>query len=1795
MLPSIAGYQIDGQIEGFSVSSLFQGLHSATDRHVLIKTLSAAFPDIRDIKRLEREYWVLRDFADVDGILSVSDMQFCGNGSPALISDAVGQPLSHFLREGVVRDWSLENILDLVIKLVAAIDVIHDHHMVHKNIAPQNILLDDTTWTPRLMNFEIATSLAREHQDRSISKRLEGSLPYISPEQTGRMATDLDHRSDFYSLGVVIFQLLFDRLPFEAETRLEWVHAHIGKLPKVPEEGRARVPPVLVDLVLRLLAKNPEDRYQSGFGLLHDLHICLGQLRQTGRIDRFTLAEKDISEDFQIPQVLFGRGKELSELVTLFSNVERGGTEVCLISGYSGVGKSALVEAMTKHIHRTQGYFLRGKFDQFERAKPYAGISGAFSGLVLELLTETPESLAEWKTGLIEMLGGNAQVLVDVVPGLEKVIGPQPPVPALPPTESQNRLQITFVNFVRFLARANRPLVLYFDDLQWSNSPTLNLLQKLGTARDISHLMILGAYRSNEVDSNHLLMLTRREVAKSREVHQIEIAPLGQLDVNQITAAALRTDLETTEELSRHLFRQTAGNPFFVNELLKAFADDGLIQFDRSNGLWAWDMAAIAKAKVSESVVEFLIGNLNKLPDETKDTLRFAACIGHEFDLHKLSVVRQRPKRDLGLALMAALSRNIILPLDDGYQYYDRAASQAETLIDPTMNPRFRFQHDRLHQAAYELIDDDDRQRVHLSIGRLLQQETTPEPVEERVMKIVRHLNEARALIPDAAEREALARLNLMAGKIAHDASSYQTALHYLRVARALLPKDVWRSNHDLAKNLSSLYAQTAYLNGLTAEADAELTTALENLRTPLEKAQVLAMRTRHYSTLGRMRDSIDAALHGLRLLGIEISAEISAAVLEAEIAAIAHNLAGREVADLIHAGRMTNAETSAAVGLLMEIFPAAFLSGSGNLFHFLVLRSVNLSLKYGNSTETAFAYAAYGMLLSGAMNRPAEGYEYGKLALVMNESFDDIALKSRIIYVHAMFIHHWSNHWSTMTDWFKRGIESGYQSGDLLYLAYNAQDCVIWDPTLDLETAITEQTRYLEIVKDCNYADSYDSGTLFLQMLLNFAGRTDGRFSLSTDSFDKSVCLDRMQARKFMTGVANFNIYKAEIHCLYNDFSGALPIVTWQEDLIDSVMSLPQSVRFRFLAFLTYANQPAQTNAEQRTDLGRRMAAHLAQMAVWAANCPQNFRHLYLAMKAEQARLDCDGITALRNFEAALDCAKVNGFTRDQAMIHERCATACRDLGLDTSADAHLAASRDIFHRWGAHRKVEELDAAHPVLMRSHADQQQAFRPASDQGDADSISQDSLDLASVMKAAGAISGEVVLGNLLSRTVRILLESTGAQRGVFVSRDGERLFVEMDCIAEEGETNSNGQRNDATPDVLPLSVINYVLRTRKPMVLEDAAASAMFRNDRYIAARQTKSILCAPILRGDHFEGILYFENDLATGAFPTARVAIVELLAAQAAISIENARLYVDLEQKVSERTVELSRKSTALEVVANQLSKYLSPQVYRSIFDHQKEVKLASERKRLTIFFSDLVGFTETADRMESEDLTQLLNHYLSEMSKIALSYGATIDKFVGDAIVIFFGDPETQGIQQDALACAKMAIAMRERLVTLRHQWLDQGIDKPLECRMGIHTGYCTVGNFGSESRMDYTIIGGAVNLASRLESAAKPGSILISNETHAQIKDHILCASLGAANLRGIAHPVLTYEIIDLIENGSDKGRQIREIGPHLHLSVDTSHMTAQERSYAAQKLREAAQRLDALVDPAAGKPGMKHLN
>ena len=642
--------------------------------------------------------------------------------------------------------------------------------------------------------------------------------------------------------------------------------------------------------------------------------------------------------------------------------------------------------------------------------------------------------------------------------------------------------------------------------------------------------------------------------------------------------------------------------------MLKTLEQSRAIAFAPEAGRWRWDMDAVRRSGLSSNVIEFLVANLRQLEPSTQQVLQLAACIGNTFDLRTLSIISERSMDQTGEDLLPALQRQIVIPLHDDYKLVGKAAGaggDAAHANEADLNPAYRFQHDRVQQAAYALIDPDRKQAVHLSIGRLIQRHASSQERDERLIEIVGHLNDGRRLIDDPAERKELARLNLTAGIRAQRSSAYELALGYLRIGQELLPVDSWNSDYDLTMRLAMEYQQCAYLTARYEEAESWIEQMLARARTSLEKAEILSMRTRQYATTGKMAESIRAAIMGLSLLGMRITDNPERTEIRREIAAVKRNLAGRQIADLISAPTLSDRPKILAIRLLMEIFAAAFLSGSGNLFPLLVLKSVNISLCNGNSPESAFSYAAYGMLLCGELDDPALGYEFGKLAVAMNDRLDDIALKSRVIYLYAMFIHHWSDHWSSMTPWFRKGIESGYQSGDLLYLAYSAQDCIIWDPKLDLETAAQEHANYLKIVRDCKYQDSLDSGTLFLQMQRNFLGLTDDRCSLNDATFDEQRCVDGMRQRRFMTGIANYHIYKTEICFFYGAYAEALEHVRAQDRLIASSMSLPQLVRFYIVAFLTLAAcLPGMDPAEQ-VETRKRMRADLKRMTRWAKALP--------------------------------------------------------------------------------------------------------------------------------------------------------------------------------------------------------------------------------------------------------------------------------------------------------------------------------------------------------------------------------------------------------------------------------------------------------------------------------------------------------------------------------------------------------------------------------------------------------------
>jgi predicted ATPase/class 3 adenylate cyclase len=1704
---TIPGYEIDAAIHQSHLRSVYRATRFADGLPVVIKTLNAEYPNKQDVAALCHEFHVLQLLQPVEGVIRVHALAPHGNGNVAIVLEPFGCSLAEKIVKP--RAFSLERFLAIAIAVAETLGRVHELDIVHKGIEPYSILIDDVGGV-RLIDFSISSELSRERPNCSWCKRLEGALPYISPEQTGRMNRDLDYRSDFYSLGVTLYEMLTSELPFQADSALEYVYRHITQLPSPPNEVDPSIPDAVSAIVMKLMAKNAEDRYQSSYGLVRDLTRCRRELAHLGTVRKFVLGHLDVSRKLQIPQRLYGREPELAALMAMFERVAMGGTEFCMVSGYAGVGKTVLVNEIIKPLLRVQGYMIQGKFEQLRGSKPYSAVAAAFQGLVTQLLAESDDQRQALRQRVLAAVAPNGQLLIDLLPEFELIIGPQPAVSELARTEAQNRFHITFLNFVKVIA-AEHPLVIFLDDLQFSDASTLNLIHWLATARELSHVLMIGAYRSNEVDVGHPLRLTLSDIAHSRSIHELALEPLNLDSTEELVSDALHANHAESQPLAALLHDKTQGNPLFLIEMLKTLEKSRAIAFSPDVGCWRWDLDAIQSCKLSSNVVEFLIRNLQELEPSTQHILQLAACIGNTFDLRTLSVIRERSIEETASELLPVLQRLLVIPLQDDYKLIGTTGTTANELRinGARLNPVYRFQHDRVQQAAYALIDSARKPPVHLSIGRLIQQHADDQEREQRLVEIVEHLNIGRNLIDDPTEGKEVAKLNLTAGVRAQRSSAYELALGYLRIGQELLPADSWKSDYELTMRLTTEFQQCAYLTGRYEEAESCIKLMLARARTNLEKAEILSMRTRQYATTGKMRESIRAAIKGLSLLGIHIAENPSRAQIRREIAAVKRNLAGRHVADLISAPAITDRPKILAIRLLMEIFAAAFLSGSGKLFPLLVLKSVNISLCNGNSAESAFSYAAYGMLLCGELDDPALGFEFGKLAVAMNDRFDDIALKSRVIYLYAMFIHHWSNHWSSMTPWFRKGIESGYQSGDLLYLAYSAQDCIIWDPKLDLETAAKEHANFLEIVRDCKYQDSLDSGTLFLQMQRNFLGLTDDRCSMNDTNFDEQRCVEGMRQRRFMTGIANYHIYKAEICFFYGAYLQALEHVRAQDRLMASVMSLPQLVRFYIIAFLTLAAcLPTMNHAEQiRTR--KRMRADLRRVTRLASHCPANFLHLQLLMEAELASLDRRIERAIHLYEKATDTARANKFRRDEAMANELTARHLFRAGRSKAAEGYLRAAWHLYDQWGASRKVEQLEEEFQELLRPSKIQVNS-RPAGAAAIRGELESTSLDLASLMKATQAISSEIVLERLWTTTMRIMLENAGGERGCFVvSKDGQLVIEGQTEIGSESSMRLITLDSPEGAMALPISIIYHVLHTNSPVVLNDATRPNPFAKDAYLSARKPQSVLCIPLIRQGKFEGAIYMENGVAAGAFTEDHIEVIKLLAAQVSISMENAKLYQE-----------------QLHLIEAQ-DRFV-PHNFLENLDHRDiaHVYLGEHvAKTMSVMFADLRGFTPLAERLEPQHVIELLNRYFASVEPPILAARGFIDSFAGDEIKVLFDTPD------DAV---RAGIWMHHAMEESNRRLVPSG-EPELTVGIGAHYGPVVLGTVGGTNRIQCSVIGDTVNLASRIEQLTKTyrARFLISGETYGRLSDvgQFESRMVDRVAVRGKAAVIEIYEILD----------------------------------------------------------------
>ncbi len=1027
--PLIQGYQIEQQIYDGSRTIVYRGIRIADSQPVMLKVLRSNLPTAQDLLRLRNHYAIAKNL-NSQGIVKPISLENYGNGYVLVMPDEGYITLSDYI---LANPLNLSEVLAIALQLATILDEFYHQRVIHKDIKLSNILIHPIDKQIKVTDFGLATLLPHETQTLISANILEGTLAYMSPEQTGRMNRGIDYRSDFYALGVTLFELLTGKLPFQSDDPLEIVHFHLAKPAPSVSEFKPEIPDAIAQIVAKLMAKNAEDRYQSALGLKYDLEICLNQLNAIGIIEPFAIGKRELSNRFTIPQKLYGRDVEVQTLLDAFDRVSNGSVEMILVEGFSGIGKTAVVNEIHKPIVKQRGYFIKGKYDQFQRNIPFSAFVQAFGDLMEQILAESDVKLQTWKDHILEEIGENGQILIEVIPGLEQIIGNQPPTVELSGNATQNRFNLLMQQFVQVFTLAEHPLVLFLDDLQWADLASLKLLQLL--MQDSGHLMVLGAYRDNEVSPAHPLMLTMNEIVKAgATVNTIHLSPLSEVDLNQLVADTLICDHLHVQMLTELVFQKTEGNPFFVTQFLKSLYEDGLITFNWDERYWQWDFAQIAFA-FSDDVVEFMARQLRKLAVETQDVLKVAACIGAQFDLLTLAIASQKSPQDTAKALWRALQDGLIIPTTEAYKFF--TLYEINSIVQPEANANYKFLHDRVQQAAYSLIPEDQKQKTHLKIGRLLLDNLSQKNQDEKFLDIVNHLNRGGLLIIQPEERDYMARLNWRAAKKAKSSTAYKDAAQYLRIGIDFLAADSWLSQYDLTLSLHELIAEIAFLSGDFKKSENWLKIILSNAKDLLDLVKPFQIQIQLYQAQNRLLEAVSSGLQVLRSLGISFPETVSSAEIQSEIAVISNNLADRSAESLLNLQMMTDDKLLATMRIYSSMSSSAYLSNP-NVFALLVAKAVNLSIQYGNTPDSTLAYADYGVLLCGA-GEIELGYQFGQLSLALLNHLKAKRFKASVLLPVNASIRHWKEPLRNTLNSLLEAYKAGLESGDLEFAALSS------------------------------------------------------------------------------------------------------------------------------------------------------------------------------------------------------------------------------------------------------------------------------------------------------------------------------------------------------------------------------------------------------------------------------------------------------------------------------------------------------------------------------------------------------------------------------------------------------------------------------------------------------------------------------------------------------------------------------------------------------------------------------------
>ncbi|MEG4346965.1 AAA family ATPase, partial [Microcoleus sp. A003_D6] len=1508
----IPHYQIVETVYSGSRTVVYRALRTKDRLPVVIKLLKNEYPTFSELVQFRNQYSISKNLHQ-PGIIQTYSLEPYQNGYALVMEDFGGISLKQWVMSGNLQ--SLQEFLAIAIALCNALDILYRERIIHKDIKPANILINPETKQVKLIDFSIASLLPRETQTLLNPNVLEGTLAYISPEQTGRMNRGIDYRTDFYSLAVTFYELLTGVLPFQSNDPMELVHSHIAKQSpnmnqphpnsrRLAGEVAFPIPQVLCDIVMKLMAKNAEDRYQSALGLKYDFEKCLTQLQETGEIQSFEIAQRDLCDRFLIPDKLYGRETEVETLLQAFDRVSEGATEMMLVAGFSGIGKTAVVNEVHKPIMRQRGYFIKGKYDQFNRNIPLSAFVQAFQDLIGQILTESDAQIQQWKNKILEAVGENGQILVEIIPELAKIIGEQPPTPELSGTAAQNRFNLLFQKFTQVFTSAEHPLVMFLDDLQWADSASLKLIQLLMV--NTTHLLLIGAYRDNEVYLGHSLMLTLSEIEKAQAIiNTITLAPLSQETINQFVADTLKNTENLALALSQLVFQKTQGNPFFATQFLKALYEDNLIQFNLDLGCWQCDIVGVKEQALTDDVVEFMALQLEKLPLATQNILKLAACIGNQFDLGTLAIVSENSEVETAANLWKALQEGLILPQGEIYKFYVEQDNLAVTSQE-SQTATYKFLHDRVQQAAYSLIPEAQKQVTHLKIGQLLLDSCSQVEQEEKLFDIVRHLNEGLELITQPQEREALAQLNLNAGGKAKNSTAYAAARGYLKTGIELLQPDRWKTEYELALNLHVAATEASYLNGDFEDMEQQATVVLQQAQTIFDKVKIYEIQIAAQTSQSQMLAAIAVGKEALSQLGVNLPDATDEAQIGKALQDLKGQLQGREIAGLIDLPVMSDPVALAAMQLLGSLF-APIVQGMPGLLPPLSATMVRLSIQFGNAPTSTVGYVIHGMVLCAFLGEVETGSRFGSLALSLLERFNIKAMKSITLSLFGTFIHHHQQALRAMIPMLKESYSTGMETGDFL----NAGYAIVGYAATALYAGVDLDTLEYELIAySANLAQvKQNSAQIYLDMVRQTVEHLREPVNqpdrLIGTSYDETVMLPKHNQNKDFMAIACAYVYKLLLAYYFGNYQAALDYIAPIKPCLITISGTIQVPTFHFYAALTYlALYPTQPEP-QKAEILERAASHERILHRWAQNAPMNHQHKVDLIEAEKYRVLGQKAEAGDCYDRAISGAKANEYINEEALANELAAKFYLNWGKERIAQDYMTQAYYCYARWGAKAKVADLEKRYPQLLAPIL--QQTRSPLSTQetiftlGTVTSTSTASsssssvsvaLDLATILKAFQSISGEIELSKLLSTLLSIVIENAGANKCVLMLLQDECLLIKGSMTVGMEPVVLQSLTVEESQDI-PLKLIYKVKNNRQTVVLINASVDPILANDPYVVSQQPKSILCSPILHQGKLMGILYLENNLATGAFTSDRVELLNLLCAQAAISLENAQLY--------------------------------------------------------------------------------------------------------------------------------------------------------------------------------------------------------------------------------------------------------------------------------------------------------------